>query len=182
MLVFFLSMIESPEDKAKFERIYLTYRKLMIKVAMDILHDNFIAEDATQQAFLQLIPNLGKIKDVGCHQTKNYLIIMVRRVCFAIYNEQKKILQIPYEDLSEEELESSEDDIFAELSYAELLEKIESLPVIYADALYLAYCEDYSMNEAATLLGISVSAVKKRLERARYQLRALLTEEEVMNA
>jgi RNA polymerase sigma-70 factor (ECF subfamily) len=182
MLLFFLTMIDTPEGQAKFERIYRAYRKLMIKVASDILHDNGLAEDAVSQAFLQLIPNLGKINDVSCHQTKNYLIIMVRRVCFAFYNERKKIIEIPYEDLSDGELEPSEDSILREMSYFELLEKIESLPDIYADVLYLAYCDDYSTKEIAALLAINVNAVKKRLERARHHLRALLEEEEVMDA
>jgi len=178
MLLFFLSMIDTPEDQEKFERIYLAYRKLMIKIAMDILRDSYLAEDAVSQAFLQLIPNLGKIGDVSCHQTKNYLIIMVRRVCYAFYNERKKIIQIPYEDLGDADLPALGDDILEQMLYPELLEKIERLPDIYADVLYLMYCECYSIKEIADLTGISVNAVKKRLERARQQLKAVLAGEE----
>jgi len=181
MLLFFLTMIDEPEDQAKFELIYRTYRKLMIKIALDILHDSELAEDAVSQAFLQLIPNLGKFSDVSCHQTKNYLITMVKRVCFASYNKRKKIIEIPYEDLSDGDFETTEDVIFEEMSYSELLEKIGSLPDIYADVLYLFYCEGYSTKEVAALTGISVSAVKKRMERARHQLRALLAEGEVID-
>ena len=182
MLLFYLSMIDTPEEQEKFERIYLSYRKLMIKVAMDILHDSYLAEDAVSQAFVQLIPNLGKIGDVASHQTKNYLIIIVRRVCFAFYNERKKIIQVSYENLGDDDLLASEDDnILEQMLFPEVLEKIGTLPDIYADALYLMYCEDYSIKKIADITGISVSAVKKRLERARQQLKAVLAGEEVVS-
>jgi len=182
MLLFYLSMIDAPEDQTKFECIYHMYRKLMMKVAMDILHDNGLAEDAVSQAFLQLIPNMGKIGEVSCHQTKKYLITMVKRVSYAFYNKRKRIIEVPYEEMSDCDLESAENDVLAELSYSELLEKIGTLPDIYADVLYLAYCEENSTKEVAALMGLSISAVKKRLERARHQLRALLSEGEVIDA
>ena len=181
MLLLLLSMIDTPQDRAKFEQVYLKYRKLMMKVAMDILHDSYQAEDAVSQAFLQLIPNLEKIGDVDCHQTKNYLIIMVRRVCYAAYNEGKKAVQVSYEELGDNILPASEDDML-EMLYPELLEKVGTLPEMYADALYLMYCEEYSIKEIAELTGGSVNAVKKRLERGRQQLRAMLREAEAVNA
>ena len=56
VLLFYLSMLESPEDSAKFEQIYLTYRDQMLRVASKILKGNHHdAEDAVHHAFVAII-------------------------------------------------------------------------------------------------------------------------------
>ena len=182
MLLFFLSMLETQEERDKFTLIYEQYYKLMIDIAYSILHNGQDAEDAVQQAFLKLIPNLGKIENVSCRKTLNYLVIMVRRVCFSHYKEQKKIVQIPYEDLSESEMGIIEENLLEQMEYSELLERVKALPDIYGDVLYLMYCLDLSAKEIAGSLGISVKAAQKRIERARQQLKELLIAEEVAAA
>ena len=49
----FLMMIDTPEEKRKFVVLYEKYRHLMMKVAMDILKDPYVAEDAVHNAFLK---------------------------------------------------------------------------------------------------------------------------------
>ena len=51
-------MIESPEDKMKFERLYHKYRDLMYNIAYSFLKDEHDAEDAVHQAFVSIIENL----------------------------------------------------------------------------------------------------------------------------
>jgi len=46
VLVFYLSVIDTEEDKTKFELIYEQYGKLMFYIANQILKDQFLAEDA----------------------------------------------------------------------------------------------------------------------------------------
>jgi RNA polymerase sigma-70 factor (ECF subfamily) len=168
-------MIDTPEEQAKFEVLYEKYYKLLIGVALHILHDGADAEDAVQQSFLKLIPNLKKIKDVSSRQTVNYLVIMVRRVCFDLYNARKKIDQVPFEDLSAEP-GAEADNLLGQMEYSELLRCVKALPDIYGDALYLMYYEDFTPKELAATLGISVKAVQKRIERARRLLKAALLE------
>lgn len=59
-MIIYLQMIESDEDKSKFEQLYIMYKGLMFHVAMKILKNEFDAEDAVHQAFLSLIENLKK--------------------------------------------------------------------------------------------------------------------------
>ena len=69
-MIIYLQMIESDEDKSKFEQLYIMYKGLMFHVAMKILKNEFDAEDAVHQAFLSLIENLKKISDVKCPKTR----------------------------------------------------------------------------------------------------------------
>lgn len=63
-LLVYLKMIDSEEDKSKFERIYCKYRGLLTYVARGIVGDVADAEDAVHQAFVSIIENLDKISTV----------------------------------------------------------------------------------------------------------------------
>ena len=45
----YLMMIDAEEDKQKFAILYETYRHLMMKVALNVLKDTFLAEDAVHE-------------------------------------------------------------------------------------------------------------------------------------
>ena len=59
-MMIYLQMIETPEEKSKFEQLYLEYRGLMFHVAYDILHNEHDAEDAVHQAFVKIAENIKK--------------------------------------------------------------------------------------------------------------------------
>ena len=53
----------------------------------------------------------------------------------------------------------------------ELLEQVAALPEKMRTVIHLHYCEGYSIEEIAQVMGISVSAVKMRMKRGRDALR-----------
>ena len=59
---------------------------------------------------------------------------------------------------------------------SELFETVMNLPDKYRVIIHLFYYEDYSVNEIADILKISVSNVKVRLSRGRALLRETLKE------
>ena len=61
-MLFFLMMIDSDEERSKFEIIYNNYRNLMFFVAKNILNNDSDAEDAVHDAFLKIIKILENIK------------------------------------------------------------------------------------------------------------------------
>ena len=50
-MIVYLQIIETAEERSKFEQLYLEYKGLMFHVAFDILHNEQDAEDAVHQAF-----------------------------------------------------------------------------------------------------------------------------------
>lgn len=89
-MLIYLQMIESEEDRSKFEQLYLKYRSLMLRVAMRILHNEQDAEDAVHQAFLSILNNLEKISSVDCLQTKSYIVVIVERKSIDLIRSQKR--------------------------------------------------------------------------------------------
>ena len=90
MLAFYLTLLDTTEEKGKFEQLYLLYRQDMFKTAYSILKNDFEAEDAVYEAFIIVIKNLEKISEIKCPQTHAYLIIIVKNLALKIYNERKK--------------------------------------------------------------------------------------------
>ncbi len=62
MLVYYLQMMDTPEEKIRFEQIYLNYRGLMYRVAEGVLHNCQDAEDAVYNAFLRIIKQFNKLQ------------------------------------------------------------------------------------------------------------------------
>ena len=61
IMLIYMMMLETPEEKSLFEQIYLEYRGLMFHVAYEILHNEQDAEDAVHQAFVKIAENIKKI-------------------------------------------------------------------------------------------------------------------------
>lgn len=69
MLVY-LSMIEGPEDRNKFEIVYEQYKNLMYYVAYRILREERDAEDAVHNAFVRIAEHIEKISEPVCPKTR----------------------------------------------------------------------------------------------------------------
>ena len=178
MLQFYLALIDSPEEKSKFEQLYMEYRELLLRVARSILPNEADAEDVLHQAFLRIANNMSKIGEVSSHQTRNFLVIIVRGLALNLYNEQRRVIDLPFEDLDEmKDPLVLEDQIAKQFGYEALRHALERLPLIHRDVLYLMYFEELSVKEIARFLFLPENTVKKRLERARQALKKTLLEE-----
>ena len=179
MLIFYLSLLDTEEDKSKMEELYHIYKGLMLKIAFDILKDYDLANDALHNAFIKIVNHLSKLDDVDCHKTKAYMVLVIEGVAKNMYNKRKRQKTLSFDKLEYEiqDDENFEEGISNELTVQYVLEKIELLPEIYKEILTLKYVNDLSDKAAAGILEISNSAVRKRLERARRRLNGLLCEE-----
>lgn len=178
MLIFFLSMLETDEDKNKFTLLYEKYRKLMFYIANQILKDDYLSEDAVEQTFVKIIENLDNISDVDCHKTKSYIVIMVRNCSINLYRQRKSHPTVSLD----EDLEIADDQPFAIDEADALTRSVARLPIIYKDILTLKFVQEFSNEEIARMLGISEPTVRKRLERAKEKIQQFLNEETSENA
>ena len=91
MIASLLMLIDSPEDKSRFEKMYNEYERLLFYVARKRLGDNHLAEDAVNEAFIRIIKNFDKIEEIICPRTKKYVVVIVRNVCADIYAKRHRI-------------------------------------------------------------------------------------------
>lgn len=59
--LFLLEIIDTEDDRNKMELLYIKYQRLMFKVAKDILEDDYLAEDAVNDAFVKVVGYLDRI-------------------------------------------------------------------------------------------------------------------------
>lgn len=172
MLMLYTSMIDTPKEKTKFEKIYLAHRQAMYYAAFRILQDVHEAEDAVHQAFLRVIGRLEKIDDNDCHKTRAYLVIITENVAIDLYRKRRRL--VFWEDL--EEMIPGQPSEDAEEKDA-IIQAIRKLPVPYAGVLKLRYAHGHSIGEIAAELGISEENVRQRISRAKKKLQILLEAE-----
>ena len=168
-----LTIIDNSEDRTKFCVIYEKYRYLLQKVAMDILHDRYLAEDAVQNAFLRIAGNIGKVGEVDSRQTKSYLIVIAKNAAIDICRKRNRQIQreINEGEVGEEKLPA----VYMETDIEnEVLNVLKNLPEKYRDVIYLHYYEGYSAAEMGRILKKKENTVYSLLSRGRAMLKEAL--------
>lgn len=163
-MLIYLAMIDSPDDQAKFERVYNKYRYLMLHVANKILQNHHDAEDAVHQAFIAVIENLEKIIEVDSPKTRSYLVIITERKAIDLmrYNNRRQTLELN-EDIAGVEIPFEMDNPVATA--------IAKLPAHYREVLLLRFNNGFTTREIASILSISDSGVRKMIVRAKKHYR-----------
>lgn len=168
-MIIYLQMIESSEEKSKFEQIYLKYKGLMFHVAYDILRNEHDAEDAVHQAFVKVAENIKKIDEPVCPKTHSYVVTIVENKAIDIYRKRKKHSLVELNDeINGIEIQYDGDNILAEC--------ILKLPARYREMILLRYNQGYSVREIAAMMNLSLPAAIKLEQRAKKKLKELCEE------
>lgn len=168
----YLMMIDSKEDRSKFEILYEKYRKLMFVEAKGILKDNYLAEDAVHNSFINIAKNMSKVGDVESTETKNFIMIITKNVFLDMYRKRARSLnqEISVDEDEEKDIliSSKEMDLCDILSEENsLMNIIRNLPDKYRDVFLLKYVSEYDNKKIAKILNISEEAVRQRISRGR---------------
>lgn len=169
MLMFYLSAMESPEEKIKFEKLYYKYRGFMLKVACHVLRGEQDAEDAVHNAFLSIAKNMKIIPPLDSSGMRGFLYIVTENKAIDILRErERRGTEEPLEDQPIYTPPAEE---------CQLMWCISRLPPRYREVILLKYSHGYTTREIADLLGISFSAASKLDQRAKNSLRKLCEQE-----
>lgn len=172
MLGFYMTLIDSEDDKNKFEQLYRTYKQDMYKIAYNILKNNADAEDAVHQAFLSIANHFEKVLTIPSQEIKAYIVIIIRNTSINIYNKNKRNADHTIE-MDDKDI-PIEVNVLEQYEYEFLKNAIKELPQMYKDIIYLYYLEEFTTKGISKMLDISVDTVYKRLERAKKLLKVIL--------
>ena len=90
VMLCYLMLLDSEDERQKFKEIYITYRMRLQYVAFSILKDSNEAESMVHDTFLALIENLDKIDEIECNRTWNYIVTILKNKCFNYLKKQKR--------------------------------------------------------------------------------------------
>lgn len=168
----YMQMIDAPEERSKFEQLYLTYRGMMFHAANSILHSEQDAEDAVHQAFLKVAEHIEKI-DAPCPKTKGYLVTIAENKAIDLYRRRRRHPEFELGD------ELSGIPVVYEGDNA-LAACILKLPARYREMIVLRYVYGYSVKETASVFGVSVATASRLNQRAKTRLKELYEKEDAL--
>ena len=157
-------------DQRAFESLTLAHHTRLFRVAYGILRDRHLAEDATQQAFLDIWRYIRRLRDPAKFDGWSYRLLV-----HACYAEAKRAKPRSSEvEAYSEAIASPVDEYRSVVERDELERAFRRLSLDHRAVIVLRHLLGMSPNEVADVLGISREAVYSRLRRAVPALRAAL--------
>ncbi|WP_100065626.1 RNA polymerase sigma factor [Miniphocaeibacter massiliensis] len=169
MISFLLNLVGN--STKKFNNLYKKYKNYIFVICNNILNDLSLSEDATQDTFISINNNLKKVEDINSNRTKGYIAIIARHKAIDLYNKKNNIVFVEDEIFSNNGVEI---DPLENMYYENLLNLIRNLKVEYSNILMLRFVHEMEYKEIAITIGISESAARKRVERAKKALQTAL--------
>lgn len=177
-----LIFLSQQGDKAAFGQLVSRYQPMAKRLATRVIGNEDLAQELVQDAMLQAYLSLEKLNDPTRFRSWLYGIVLnicrndLRRrkvICFSLEKMVGNLVNEPLPIAGS----SPDPQLVAEQEELRtaLLEAVNTLSPKNRSAILLFYHEQFSLQEVANRLNISVSAVKGRLHKSRHQLRERLS-------
>jgi len=186
-----ITLIHSAQlgDLEAFNALVLKYQDVLYRVALRILGQDALAEDATQDAFISAYQHIVNFRGGSL---KAWLVRILINKC---YDEIRRMQRTAAISLNESLLDDGENEslyikfqdrvpsveecVETSERYKCIQECLSRLPTDYSVILALVDIEEMSYGEASAILRIPLGTVKSRLARARLFLRRELIAGEI---
>ena len=164
-------------DAIAFERLVRKYQKQVHTLAWRKVRDFHIAEDITQETFLQVYQKLETLEDPT--RFPGWLYVIADRLCIAWLRRNQRHTE-PLEDTDISEVETEAYSRFVAAEHAKTFadarrdlveELLAKLKEGNRTVITLHYLEGMTYSEMSDFLGVSKNTIKSRLRRARQQLK-----------
>ena len=141
------------------------YSDMLYKICFLILKNENDVKDVLQETFIKYMTKSPDFKSED--HKKAWLIKVSQNKCKEFLRFHKRHAAVPLDEVEKSVSVTDGMDTYT----TSILSLIWNLKYKLKSVVILYYIEGYSVKEVAQILGISESAVKKRLERARKELK-----------
>ncbi len=152
-------------EEQVFEKVYADYGPALYRFCLLHMKRHSDAEDVLQEVFFKRLYQSPPFETA--EHERRWLFRVALNQCRDEWR-RKERSNLPLEAAALASAPTQE---------RELLEAVAALPEKQRTALHLHYYEGYSVQEIAAILGVTVSAVKMRMQRGRAMLREQWKEE-----
>ncbi|HEX3684754.1 MAG TPA: RNA polymerase sigma factor [Bryobacteraceae bacterium] len=171
-------------DADAFSDLVKHYDRRVFRMAKQITQNDDDAEDVLQETFFKAYTHLDDFQ--GNSKFYTWLVRIAVNEALMKLRKRRSDRTVPLDepiDTGEDEMvreiavwDENPEDTYSREELGEILDQaIQSLKPAYRTVFVLRDIEEMSIEETAEALGLSISAVKSRLLRARLQLREKLT-------
>ena len=157
-------------DQQAFADLIIASHPRLFRLANGILGNKYLAEDATQQAYLDIWRNLRRLRDPARFEAWSYRIVV--RSC---YREAKHTPRwLPHDSLPVDREPKDRDRLEVVLDRDLLERSFGSLSVDQRAVVVLHHLMDMTLEQVAATLDVPPGTVNSRLSRALAAMRAAL--------
>lgn len=158
-----LAVLQTDEQRNILSEFYEENKNKFFSLAYAKLQNSEESEDAVQEAFLRIVKYPEKFFSIEPHKRLPYSIIIIRNVVLQMLEKQGKYTfeELP-EDIPDSNL-SIEDISIGNVARSELVEFIQTLSEAKKQAVILKGVYGLNNREIADVLGITESAVRRRI-------------------
>lgn len=168
MIMLYFALIDDESDKLLFEDIFNNYQKQMLVIAKGILHNHEDAEDAVQNALLNIACHMGSVPRDCTQLLRAYVYTTTRNAAISLLRKKSREVEtVPMEELH---LASDYDPIEHLISrdnYSQLLMIISQLPLIQREIILMRYVQHLEVMEVATALNRTANYIRVQTFRAK---------------
>ena len=170
-------------EKDALEAFYNRYARPVFSLARYMLRDPSLAEEATQDIFLNLWLKAASYNPERGAPKSWFMSVAHHRIVDVIKSRKRRLQSsnsAPHEllDLHPTAGDSTEDAAHRNIARDEILEVLGRLPEEQRRVLVMAYFEGYSQSEIASRLGEPLGTVKTRARLGIQKLRAAMVQGE----
>lgn len=172
--------MEKLSDSQRLEQLYELYEQKMYAVAFSILHNEWQAEDAVQDAFIRLLKNINKLKDNDSRESRTYVLRTIKAAAIDQYrkNSSENKQCTPIMDMEIEDKKDDITDVVSNITNKMMLDHIlSSLAKQYREVVVYRCLYQLSVKETAAVLEIGESVVRKRQQRAMKKIKDMIGDE-----
>jgi RNA polymerase sigma-70 factor (ECF subfamily) len=163
-------------DQSALAELYDRFGRLAYGVALRVLRDEKLAEDAVQEAFLAAWRTADRFMPERARASTWMLTLVHRRAVDLVRREERRRAGSLPDDVEQASTGSAEDDAWLRFERERVQSALKRLPDQQREALELAYYGGFTQSELAERLGQPVGTIKSRMFAGLTRLRELLGE------
>jgi RNA polymerase sigma factor (sigma-70 family) len=170
-----LLALASRADELALGELYDRYGRVAYGLALRIVRDRALAEDAVQEAFLAVWRSAGSfLAEQGKPST--WILTLVHRRAVDLVRREERRRAEPLEDVAQPTGEATDEEAWLRAQRQVVQEALRKLPHDQREAIELAYYGGFTQSELAERLGQPLGTIKSRMFTGLRRLRELLAE------
>ena len=170
MILIFLSMLDGEAEREQFRRLYELCHKGMEEMAMRVLENQTMAEDAMQSAFYHVVTHFDRVTQMPEESWPGWCVAIVKNEAFSLLRKERRL--VPLEDAGEPSTEPED-----RSGYDAVVATFAKLPEDERTVLEMYFLMELSYAEIRERTGLTEAAARMRVSRGRKKLQALIREE-----
>jgi RNA polymerase sigma factor (sigma-70 family) len=171
-----LVLMAARSEESALAELYDRYGRAAYGLALRVVRDAALAEDAVQEAFLALWRTAAQFVPERSKASTWILTLVHRRAVDAVRREQRRRADTLEHAPEPASAGGVDEDAWLRLQRERVQEALRTLPDAQREALELAYYGGFSQSELAERLGQPIGTIKSRMFAGLSRLRELLGE------